>query len=49
MQGDCGGSMDKGDHNPAGSMTKHDGNKALDYIIELNKLCIEAEGWVECK
>jgi hypothetical protein len=34
----------KGDHNPADSMTKHNGNKALDHIIESNKLRIE-ETW----
>jgi hypothetical protein len=34
----------KGDHNPANSMTKHNGNKALDHIIGSNKLRIEAEG-----
>jgi hypothetical protein len=37
----------KGNHNPADSMTKHNGNNALNHIIESNRLRIEAEGWVE--
>jgi len=37
----------KGDHNPADTMTKHDGNKALKRIIESNKLHMEMAGWVE--
>ena len=39
----------KGDHNPADSITKHNGNKALDHIIESNKLHIKVEGWIERK
>ncbi len=37
----------QGDKNPADAMTKHKGNKALDKIIETNKVDIEASGWVE--
>jgi glucose-6-phosphate dehydrogenase assembly protein OpcA len=37
----------KGDQNPADSMTKHNGNKALQRIIDSNNLHIEAAGWVE--
>ncbi|KAN0072054.1 hypothetical protein V8E54_009783 [Elaphomyces granulatus] len=37
----------KGDHNPADTMTKHDGNKALKRIIDSNKLHMEMAGWVE--
>jgi hypothetical protein len=37
----------KGNHNPANSMTKHNGNNALNHIIKSNRLHIEAEGWVE--
>jgi hypothetical protein len=37
----------QGNKNPADSMTKHKGNKALDKIIETNKVDIQASGWVE--
>ena len=37
----------QGDKNPADPLTKHKGNKALDAIIETNKIDIEASGWVE--
>ena len=36
-----------GDSNPADAMTKFKGNKALDKIIETNRVDIKATAWVE--
>jgi hypothetical protein len=32
----------KGNHNPADSMTKHNGNNALNHIIESNRLFLQS-------
>ena len=37
----------KGESNLVDLMTKHNGNKALQLIIDTNKLQIDTAGWVE--